>query len=130
MLAVYLIIIGAAAGFLATRMMRLDTNIVTTIAIGIAGALVGGLVLRVLLAMMGHAGRAGRRGAGRAAVDMGLADLGRKAKVAVIQSRKPDEISGRFLLKEEVRRTGGSASAGAVVDSYDLTGVFRLVVAA
>lgn len=50
---VYLIIIGAAAGFLATRLMRMETDIVTTIAIGIAGALVGGLVLRVLLAMMG-----------------------------------------------------------------------------
>ncbi|MCZ7674741.1 MAG: GlsB/YeaQ/YmgE family stress response membrane protein [Roseovarius sp.] len=53
MMAVWLIIIGAAAGFLATRLMRLETGIVTTVAIGIAGALVGGLVLRVLLTMMG-----------------------------------------------------------------------------
>jgi len=50
---VWLIVIGAAAGFLATRMMRLETGIVPTIAIGIAGALIGGLVLRVLLTMMG-----------------------------------------------------------------------------
>ncbi|GAB4303529.1 MAG: hypothetical protein Kow0058_17500 [Roseovarius sp.] len=55
MTAVYLIIIGAAAGFLATRLMRLETGIVATIAIGIAGALVGGVVLRLLLTMMGLA---------------------------------------------------------------------------
>jgi uncharacterized membrane protein YeaQ/YmgE (transglycosylase-associated protein family) len=48
-----LIIIGAAAGFIATRMMRLETNVITTIAIGIFGALVGGLVLRVLLTITG-----------------------------------------------------------------------------
>ncbi|MDE4141728.1 MULTISPECIES: GlsB/YeaQ/YmgE family stress response membrane protein [Rhodobacterales] len=50
---VALIIIGAAAGFLATRMMRIEADIITTVAIGIAGALVGGLVLRTLLAVMG-----------------------------------------------------------------------------
>lgn len=48
-----LIIIGAAAGFLATRLMRLETDILTTVAIGIAGALVGGLVLRFVLAVLG-----------------------------------------------------------------------------
>jgi len=53
MLVFWLIVIGAAAGFLATRMMRLETGIVATVAIGIAGALIGGLVLRVLLTMMG-----------------------------------------------------------------------------
>ena len=53
MFAVWLIIIGAAAGFLATRLMRLETDILTTILIGIAGALIGGLVLNVLLAVMG-----------------------------------------------------------------------------
>lgn len=50
---IYLIIIGAAAGFLATRLMRLETDIITTVCIGMAGALVGGLVLRGLLAVMG-----------------------------------------------------------------------------
>ena len=50
---VFLIIIGAAAGFLATRLMRIEADIVTTVAIGIAGALVGGLLLRALLAVMG-----------------------------------------------------------------------------
>lgn len=46
-----LIIIGAAAGFLATRMMRIDTGIVATIAIGVLGALIGGLILRSLIAL-------------------------------------------------------------------------------
>lgn len=50
---VALIIIGAAAGFLATRLMRLETDIITTVAIGMAGAVIGGLVLRMLLAVMG-----------------------------------------------------------------------------
>ena len=50
---IYLVIIGAAAGFLATRMMRLETDILTTMLIGILGAIVGGLVLQVLLAMLG-----------------------------------------------------------------------------
>lgn len=49
----FLIIVGAAAGFLATRLMRIEADIITTVAIGIAGALIGGLVLRALLAVMG-----------------------------------------------------------------------------
>jgi len=44
-----LAIIGAAAGFLATRLMKLETDLITTVAIGVFGALVGGLVLRILL---------------------------------------------------------------------------------
>lgn len=48
-----LIIIGAAAGFLATRLMRIETDVVTTVVIGMAGALIGGLVLRFFLAVMG-----------------------------------------------------------------------------
>ena len=50
---VALIIIGAAAGFLATRLMRIEAEIPTTMLIGIVGALVGGLILRTLLAVMG-----------------------------------------------------------------------------
>lgn len=46
-----LIIIGAAAGFLATRLMNVDTGIVTTVAIGIFGALLGGFILRALVTM-------------------------------------------------------------------------------
>ncbi len=52
---VALIIIGAAAGFLATRLMKLDTDLITTVVIGIFGALVGGLVLRFLIALTGFA---------------------------------------------------------------------------
>ena len=48
-----LIIIGAAAGFIGTRLMKLDTGLVPTIAIGIFGALIGGAVLRVLLTITG-----------------------------------------------------------------------------
>ncbi|MEX0318492.1 MULTISPECIES: GlsB/YeaQ/YmgE family stress response membrane protein [unclassified Ruegeria] len=50
---VALIIIGAAAGFLATRLMRIEADIPTTMLIGIVGALIGGLILRTLLAVMG-----------------------------------------------------------------------------
>ncbi|SMO86889.1 GlsB/YeaQ/YmgE family stress response membrane protein [Ruegeria faecimaris] len=48
-----LIVIGAAAGFLATRLMRIEADIPTTMLIGIIGALVGGFLLRALLTMMG-----------------------------------------------------------------------------
>ncbi|MFC4671206.1 GlsB/YeaQ/YmgE family stress response membrane protein [Seohaeicola nanhaiensis] len=50
---VMLIVIGAAAGFLATRLMRIEADIPTTMFIGICGALIGGLVLRVLITVMG-----------------------------------------------------------------------------
>ncbi|RPE63214.1 transglycosylase associated protein [Pacificibacter maritimus] len=53
---VLLIILGAAAGFIATRIMRVDTSIVLTVAIGIAGALVGGLVLRTISVLTGALG--------------------------------------------------------------------------
>ncbi|WP_420004119.1 GlsB/YeaQ/YmgE family stress response membrane protein [Arenibacterium sp. LLYu02] len=50
---VFLIIIGAAAGLIATRVMRIEADLPTTIAIGVAGAVIGGLVLRTLIAVMG-----------------------------------------------------------------------------
>ncbi|MGB8621987.1 MAG: GlsB/YeaQ/YmgE family stress response membrane protein [Paracoccaceae bacterium] len=52
---IFLIIIGAAAGFIATRLMRVQPDVITTIGIGIAGALIGGLVLRFLLVLTGIA---------------------------------------------------------------------------
>ncbi len=52
---IWLVIIGAAAGFLATRLMRMETDIITTVAIGIGGALVGGIVLNLLLKALGAA---------------------------------------------------------------------------
>ncbi len=54
--AIYLLIIGAAAGFIATRLMNVRTGMLQTILIGIAGALIGGLVLRLLLTAMGLLG--------------------------------------------------------------------------
>ena len=48
-----LIIIGIAAGFIATRVMRLNTDVPTTIAIGVGGALIGGFLLRALMMMVG-----------------------------------------------------------------------------
>ena len=48
-----LIIIGIAAGFIATRVMKLNTDVPTTIAIGVGGALMGGFLLRTLLMMVG-----------------------------------------------------------------------------
>lgn len=48
-----LLIIGAAAGFIATRLMRLETGLIPTVCIGMAGAVIGGLVLRLLLTVMG-----------------------------------------------------------------------------
>ena len=50
---VWLIIGGAAAGFLATRVMRVNLGVVETVGLGIAGAVIGGLVLRFLIAVTG-----------------------------------------------------------------------------
>ncbi|NOD49515.1 MULTISPECIES: GlsB/YeaQ/YmgE family stress response membrane protein [unclassified Ruegeria] len=50
---VALIVIGAASGFLATRLMRIEADIPTTMLIGIIGALIGGLLLRFLATVMG-----------------------------------------------------------------------------
>ncbi|KFI28774.1 GlsB/YeaQ/YmgE family stress response membrane protein [Paenirhodobacter enshiensis] len=52
---IFLLILGAAAGFIATRLMRLDTDIPTTVAIGALGALIGGFVLRFLIMLSGWA---------------------------------------------------------------------------
>ena len=48
-----LIVIGAAAGFLATRLMRIEADIPTTMLIGIVGALVGGFLVRALITVAG-----------------------------------------------------------------------------
>lgn len=50
---IWLLIVGAAAGFLATRMMKVEASVPATIAIGMGGALIGGLILRALLSVMG-----------------------------------------------------------------------------
>jgi uncharacterized membrane protein YeaQ/YmgE (transglycosylase-associated protein family) len=48
-----LIIFGIAAGFIATRAMRLNVDVLTTIAIGVGGALIGGLLLQGLVMLAG-----------------------------------------------------------------------------
>ncbi|MGH1453769.1 MAG: GlsB/YeaQ/YmgE family stress response membrane protein [Paracoccaceae bacterium] len=56
MIIIWLIIVGAAAGFLATRLMGVRLDVVTTVALGMAGAIVGGLIVRLLLSVMGMVG--------------------------------------------------------------------------
>ncbi|MDW4550241.1 GlsB/YeaQ/YmgE family stress response membrane protein [Defluviimonas sp. D31] len=51
-----LIIIGAAAGFIATRLMGIEADLVSTVAIGVLGALAGGLVIRFILMVSGWLG--------------------------------------------------------------------------
>ena len=58
---VWLIIIGAAAGFIATRIMNVQLGTAQTIAVGVIGALVGGFLLRLGLAALGAAGGLHRR---------------------------------------------------------------------
>ena len=50
---VLLMVVGAAAGFLATRLMRMNTDIPTTVAIGVGGAVIGGVLIRYLLEITG-----------------------------------------------------------------------------
>lgn len=49
----FIVIVGAAAGFLATRFMRVQADVPTTIAIGVIGAVIGWLILRMLVAITG-----------------------------------------------------------------------------
>jgi uncharacterized membrane protein YeaQ/YmgE (transglycosylase-associated protein family) len=48
-----LIIVGAAAGFLATRVMKIEAGLFPTLAVGVLGALVGGVILRLLSSAFG-----------------------------------------------------------------------------
>ena len=50
---IILLIIGAAAGFLATRFMKFEASVIATVAIGVLGALIGGMLLRFGLAFLG-----------------------------------------------------------------------------
>lgn len=53
---IWLILVGAVAGYLATRLLKIDADPLTTVLIGIAGALVGGLILQGVLAVLGLLG--------------------------------------------------------------------------
>ncbi|MGH1423805.1 MAG: GlsB/YeaQ/YmgE family stress response membrane protein [Pseudooceanicola sp.] len=50
------ILIGAAAGWVATRVLDIETGPVQTVLIGMAGALVGGMLLKSVLAVLGILG--------------------------------------------------------------------------
>ena len=50
---IFIVIVGTAAGFIATRMLTLNLGIPQTIAIGVLGALIGGWALKLLLAALG-----------------------------------------------------------------------------
>lgn len=52
---IWLLIIGAAAGFLATRLFKWEANIWQTLLIGIVGALLGSLILKALPIVLGMA---------------------------------------------------------------------------
>ena len=51
----FLVVIGAAAGLLATRLMRVEADLPTAMGIGVLGALVGGLALRLIVTVGGWA---------------------------------------------------------------------------
>jgi len=53
---VLLIVMGALAGVIATRLMRMNTDLPTAMVIGVLGAVVGGLGFRFLMASAGWAG--------------------------------------------------------------------------
>lgn len=50
---VLILIVGAAAGFLATRFMRVQLDVVTTILLGVVGAGASWVVLRLVYRLMG-----------------------------------------------------------------------------
>ena len=50
---VALLIIGVAVGFLATRILKVNMDTPSTIALGVLGALIGTLVLRGLVMLAG-----------------------------------------------------------------------------
>lgn len=51
----FIVMVGAAAGFFATRVMRVQADVPTTVVIGIVGAVVGWLMLRMLAVLTGWA---------------------------------------------------------------------------
>ena len=131
---VYLIIIGAAAGFLATRVMRLDTDIPTTVAIGVFGALIGGLLLRFLIVGAGRGGgfcRCVLRGTG---ADLAVADLqalntGTAAQVRRLTasfSRKPSPPHSNWPCQAANRIAGGLARLFALADAQRQGGFHHL----
>jgi uncharacterized membrane protein YeaQ/YmgE (transglycosylase-associated protein family) len=52
-LILFLVLVGTCAGLVAVRVMRVETDLVTAAVIGIAGAGLGWLALRFVLALSG-----------------------------------------------------------------------------
>ncbi len=52
---IYWVIIGAAAGYFGTRLLKIDLPLPQTIALGVVGALIGAVAFRVFLAVLGVA---------------------------------------------------------------------------
>lgn len=50
---ILLAVIGALAGYVATRLMRVQMDLPVAMGLGVIGALVGGLTLRLLLTLSG-----------------------------------------------------------------------------
>lgn len=50
---IWLLIVGVAVGFLATRILKVNLDTPSTIALGVLGALIGGVALRALVMMAG-----------------------------------------------------------------------------
>lgn len=50
---IWLLVVGVAVGFLATRILKVNLDTPSTIALGVLGALIGGIVLRGLVMMTG-----------------------------------------------------------------------------
>ena len=50
---IWLTLVGGIAGYIATRALSIRTGVVATVLIGMGGALVGGVVLRLALAVLG-----------------------------------------------------------------------------
>jgi uncharacterized membrane protein YeaQ/YmgE (transglycosylase-associated protein family) len=50
---IWLLIVGVAVGFLASRILKVNLDTPSTIALGVLGALIGGIVLRALVMMAG-----------------------------------------------------------------------------
>lgn len=50
---IWLLVVGVAVGFLATRLLRVELDTPSTIALGILGAIIGGLLLRGLVMLAG-----------------------------------------------------------------------------
>jgi uncharacterized membrane protein YeaQ/YmgE (transglycosylase-associated protein family) len=53
---VLLIVVGALAGVLATRLMRMNTDLPTAMIVGVLGAVVGGMGFRFLMTSAGWVG--------------------------------------------------------------------------